>query len=810
MKSGEKIQHFLSVFAFAVTLIVMACASLSRADQVNLQEGTVAIAVDGIERGDVPALLNESDPTQFKVNADAVIKLISGPFIEGSIEKLRAVQKDGWLDAAAFASAGFHTRFELESLTLSITPDDGARTIMEIPLNRPASIESATELVVPPAGFSGYLNARASNTYNSGTKPTESRTINTQGVLSFDQFVAETVMERQSDREHAWRREETQLSYDDRVNSVRWILGDLALPPVGYSSAIPLGGLSVSRDYSMRPNFNATPVAQSTFTLNKPSRVDVYVSGQMVRSLNLNPGKYNVSDLPLVTGLNDIELVIVDNLGRVERIRFPFISTVDLLRPGISKFSHNVGYPSTPTGADFTYDKKKPTYSGFHQYGLTERLTLGAYGQSDPSLWMGGLQAAIASGLGLLSFEGAQSQGYRIGKDYNYRARLRGWPDSPRGLAAWTIGYEYRGRNFTSLGASVTNQLIAHDIDVSISPRLGRAWTLSVGGRYRYIRDNRGDEREALASLYRGLGSGWSCRIDVSRTAIGSHTFDNRLYAALLWSGSTGLTGQTSYDTRGQTNRVDALYSRNGLEASAAAQHADTGDAGGVRVQETAQIAQVGVNANGSRSSGTANSISSTEVFAGTALVFTPKAVTISAPVTNSFAIITKDPKLKDQNIEINRMGDASEVSLGYWRRAVLRDIQQYNEHRLVVDSASLRDNVQLTHESYLVSPGYRSGHTVEIKVKSLMTVSGRLLLNNSEKAIPLVAGDVVKNDGGTWQASELVFFTDENGRFLLEGLTPGTWRVVFHDSTLAPFEFVVKEESEGEINVGDIHVQRK
>jgi outer membrane usher protein len=324
------------------------------------------------------------------------------------------------------------------------------------------------------------------------------------------------------------------------------------------------------------------------------------------------------------------------------------------------------------------------------------------------------------------------------------------------------------------------------------------------------MRDNRGDAREALASLYRSLGSGWSCRFDISRTTIGSHTFDNRVYAALLWSGSTGVAGQASYDTSGHTNRMDAMYSRNGLEASAAAQRADAGDAGGIRVQETAQIAQIGVNANGSRLSGSTNSTSSTQVFAGTALVFTPKAVTISAPITNSFAIITKDPKLKDQNIEINRMGDLSEVSLGYWRRAVLRDIQQYNEHRLVVDSASLRDNVQLAHESFLVSPGYRSGHTVEIKVNSLMTVSGRLLLNDSAKAVGLVAGDVVKNDGGVWQTSGLVFFTDENGRFLVEGLTPGTWRVIFHDPAFAPFEFVVKDESEGEINVGDIHVIRK
>ncbi len=63
------------------------------------------------------------------------------------------------------------------------------------------------------------------------------------------------------------------------------------------------------------------------------------MNGRRVRTVTLEPGRYNLRDLPLASGTNNIQVRVTDDVGRVETIAFPFVFDTNLLIAGEQEFS---------------------------------------------------------------------------------------------------------------------------------------------------------------------------------------------------------------------------------------------------------------------------------------------------------------------------------------------------------------------------------------------------------------------------------------------------------------------------------------
>ncbi len=70
----------------------------------------------------------------------------------------------------------------------------------------------------------------------------------------------------------------------------------------------------------------------------------------MVRHIRLGPGNYNLTDLPLNPGAQNVKLVITDDTGAQQTLEFTDFSGMELLAPGISEWSFNAGIKSYDAG----------------------------------------------------------------------------------------------------------------------------------------------------------------------------------------------------------------------------------------------------------------------------------------------------------------------------------------------------------------------------------------------------------------------------------------------------------------------------
>ena len=177
-----------------------------------------------------------------------------------------------------------------------------------------------------------------------------------------------------------------------------------------YNSAIRLPG---SISFVRVANFRNIPDPKTGKPSNKPAEVllklDVYIDGQRVTTLRLPAGDFDLRDITQAPGLRNVQLVIRDSFGREQKISAPFYSTQVPLKTGLHEYSYNLGAVRQMYGVE-SNDCGPLAFAGFHRYGVTDSLTLGAHGEGKSGVYNAGATATVVLGTaGLLNVSGAAS-----------------------------------------------------------------------------------------------------------------------------------------------------------------------------------------------------------------------------------------------------------------------------------------------------------------------------------------------------------------------------------------------------------------
>ncbi len=146
----------------------------------------------------------------------------------------------------------------------------------------------------------------------------------------------EATFENGSSQDSDYYRQGTRLNYDFPSQGTRLVLGDMFNSGKSFQDGTDILGIGITRDFTLIPTRNVRPKANQSFTLQRTSNVDVVIDGIVVQRLTLGAGSYNLSDIPLAQGTNDVELVITDSSGQTERIQFSVATGNDLLNSGKS------------------------------------------------------------------------------------------------------------------------------------------------------------------------------------------------------------------------------------------------------------------------------------------------------------------------------------------------------------------------------------------------------------------------------------------------------------------------------------------
>ena len=258
---------------------------------------------------------------------------------------------------------GLDMRYNPNDLELQVEPKVDQKLPGDISFAPKAEEDSAS--LEKPAYASAWLNMSMVASYvsqsSSGSTGVEFPSFNFDGAARIGAFVLEGEgsfytgdakgFAQSYFQDYVFYRRGTRLVYDMPDDAIRIRAGDVTPDFSGFQTSTDLLGISATKSYQqLQPGKSIRPTGASSFRIDRPSTVDILIGDALVRRLRLGPGIYNLSDLPLQAGANDIKLVIEDDTGAKQTLEFTAFSGFELLAPGVSEWSAGAGVKSLDTG----------------------------------------------------------------------------------------------------------------------------------------------------------------------------------------------------------------------------------------------------------------------------------------------------------------------------------------------------------------------------------------------------------------------------------------------------------------------------
>jgi outer membrane usher protein len=792
--------------------LAAACPSLAQAQSspplFRLNRSGRALVVtapfkDGaLYLGDIQLSIDADD--RIAVANERLVELLGGLLREDALVAVRErAGGEFWIQLERIGDVGVTLRYDAQAIALvaEIAPAlRASRRIDVAPLGRWQAGGFA-----PPARFSAYLNARgAINHVEEGADEHVTSVLQLDGAARYRGAVIEAAGVSQIDTDQSiFQRQQTRLVFDDRARILRWTLGDLETGGRGLQAAPHAAGLSLMRSYgALAPEVVTRPTGRQSFSIERSSAVEIEVNGRIVRRLFLDPGAYDLRDFPFARGGNDIVVIIRDDTGQTQTLRFSAFSDQSQLARGLDEFAAFVGVaaPRRRDGPDYGQDWLA---SGYYRRGLTDTLTLGANLQLDAHASMGGVELLAATPLGVLGGHLAASKSELHGAGYaSILTFERLWRREDQNGGAVNLALETWSSNFGPIGVSSPTNPYRYRISADLSYMLHEDLTLSIGARYAASRASDQD-----VNSYRG-GLGWRVSDAASVTAELTHEQLGRAppETALRLSLQLRLDSRSSlraeHDTRQHLSRLS--YQRMSGDGHGAyslfadAEQSAAGEAFNASLNYYASHGEFGIDRLSSLDGG-AQSRTALR-FAGS-LAVADGAVSVGRPIEDSFAIVTGHPSLGGARIHIDPTPQGYAAHTGLFNTATQPHLNSYSERTITIDAPEAPAGLDLGAGAFRVFPPYRAGYRLEVGSDYAITLIGRLLDTEGEP-IALTAARAVELANPERAPVEL--FTNRRGRFGASGLRAGRWRIDVSSTPITAYVVDVPERV-GVVAVGDL-----
>ncbi|WP_445376255.1 fimbria/pilus outer membrane usher protein [Niveispirillum fermenti] len=791
------------------------------------QKTDLPVFFDGFEVGQVPAIV-ALDPAETLVDLTRLAELLRPLAQDAPIADLLAqAGPDGHAYPTRMARAGIQLAYDGGEQVVRVTIPAAARKQRDLSvLERGAAARAYT--VIPQADLSAQINMRAALDYlstpsglgDSGWGPLS---VVMEPAVNWKGWVVEAEVYYRENAMHTLSRGPVRLVRDFTQSGIRAQLGDLSVPVTGNQVGRAMAGLSVARNFSIRPYDLVQPGGAREFILENPSIVEVIVNGRPTRSFRLEAGPYNLNNFPGASGTNDVQIRITDAFGREQTIDFPFFFDSQLLAAGVQEFGYSLGVPSQVVDDRYRYAESDPVFTGYHRIGVTDNLTMALGAQVDRTEAALTAEALLATGLGTFGLEpaaylrrrdwepdetaAARKQGY--GGTLRYRSYTNG--TSILDHQSITAQVSWYDANYRSFGSTFVNDTRL-DASMRISQALFEDLTASLGGRYRQTRtDNQEDSYNVDLSLRRRLFDTGTVDLTFSH---GRDSFGGKETGLYLTTRFTFDKGRQSaglnLDTISRQQRLDwrfqSLYTVDALSGGMELLNGPgsvgdrvQGNVSYTHQQFEAQARHDLVRRGLNDIKGLENR---TQLTAATALVFADGYYGVTRPVTNSFAIIAPHPRLAGMDIGVDPIDDRYAAETDWLGGPIVPNITAYLVRPILLDVPDAPANYDLGEDRPAVQPGYRSGTVVPIGTNAVVSLTGTLTGPDGMPAA-LLSGVLIPQ--GIDGAREIAFFTNRSGLFRIDSVRPGDWLLSIHGSDSPPTPIHVAADAEGEIRLGPL-----
>ena len=372
------------------------------------------------------------------------------------------------------------------------------------------------------------------------------------------------------------------------------VVGDTVGVGGGWSRPARYGGIRWGRDFGMRPGFVTLPQLTLNGEAALPSTVEVLVNNARRLSQPMPPGPFELSNVPIVTGAGEINLVVRDLLGRETVVRQSYYASPRLLAPGLTDFSFEAGWLRTGYGESSAYGK------GFGaatwRQGLSNRLSGEARLELQAERRAAGLELAGLLGdwaVGRMALAASSSSTQGVA-EHGQLLQLGIERSTPGGGGA--LQYEHASQGFAPFGEGIGPVAVAQRARTRWLASLGGALWGPVSGGMSYVQQTRWDG-DRVQSL------GLSASLPLWQRASLSLSLSKRLDGDRAWRASLSIS--LPLDNGISTSaRVETASGSQATAAVSAARNPPAGPGLGWRVEgstQESQLARGGVQYNTSQ-----------------------------------------------------------------------------------------------------------------------------------------------------------------------------------------------------------------
>jgi outer membrane usher protein len=778
------------------------------------QKLDLPLIIGGEPVAQIPAVIAQ-DEAATKFLAEPLLGELQRHVVPEILTKLADTKdSDGYVSIGALRAAGLGAKLDPATLSLVLDIPLDLRALQSIDLAHRAAAFATPPIA--PATLSSYLNVRGGVDYvhessAAGAAGLQPVNLGFESATNLLGFVLQGDLSYIGSSRTPWQRGDVSLVHDEPDDAVRYQVGDLAYPVTAFQAFEPLGGITIARNFTLQPYRIVQPGGEQNFVLTSPSRVQVQVNGQTTQILQLPAGRYNLQNFAFTQGANNVQLNITDAVGRTATIASPFFFSSTLLQAGLQDFSYSLGAPSTQVDGDRNYAVGHPAASAFHRIGVTDRLTLGGNFQGDGQHQMAGAEAGTATPFGNFTLNFAQSRISHIGSgsaaqlQYTYfnASTIR---DSNRAV---TASATYHSIHFAPLGVVLPQNPDKLDLTLGYTQALPFRLTGSLAGTYSFQRGGH-DANSVDLSLRRVLTRYASIGADLSRTtdALG-HTDYRGLFSLTFQFTRSRQFVNTSYDTRQHTGQIAWSYiPPSDVGHPSASLNFSEGDQqrtiNGALGYNTSRL-ETNLIHDESEALGTQSGAGTdrrTTFNFGTALLFADAHVAIGRPVGDSFVLVVPRSNLSDLTVDVNPIGNQLkdfEARTDFLGPAAITGVIAYQDSAMRVVVPDLPVGYSLGPDTFHIKPTFHSGTVLEVGSDAVVLLDGRLVDKEGEP-LALIAGFAVGEDG-----KKLEFFTNRTGRFRIEGMKPGTYKLSFPSLPDTELAITIPAGTKGIYRIGTI-----
>ena len=705
---------------------------------------------------------------------------------------LYLVQADleGWglkLPGSPHLSAHGEKWFALEALGIRYTLDAAQ---LSLEMTAPPGLFSGNAMNAPgrvaldptPAPPGAFFNYDLSSSHSEGTT-------STSGLMElgiFNSFGSGTfsALGRHGDLNDASRfvRLDTAWRHDHHQSSRTLVVGDTLSRGTGFSGGVRFGGLQWGNNFDLRPELVTMPLLSMAGEATLPSTIEVYVNDALRLRQSVDPGPFDIDQIPVVTGPGQATLVVTDILGRQQIISRDFYASQRLLQPGLHDWNWELGAIRQNYGLE-DFDYGRAFVAATHRYGLSSQLTAEAHAHLAET--HGNLGAGLnwlTPGGGLLNVAGAFSQG----DDADGWLAILGFQRQGQRFSGGLEG-QFASERFTRLGMHQGRPLPERQLRASVSARTSPRGNLSLAYTGQAFHDR--SELEFVTLRY-SQRLGWAAFVNLS-AAHYLDSGDNVLTASLsLPLGQTGARAGLSTSWRTDSQHADLNITRSlptgtGLGYNLQVRAGD----GDFQRGSLAYQNDFGTwRAEGSQRDGSL----STRAQASGGIAWLGGELFASRRIRDSFAVVQvpgfEGVRVFAENQEIGRTN-----ARGY---ALVPNLRPYQRNRLRIEQADLPLGARIDGLDTEVAPYWRSGVLVAFPVERTRDAFFRILMDNGE---PLPAGAIVYDENGeAWPVGH-------RGEAFIAGLADTNLLQARHNGHRCSFELLVPDSDEPLPDLGQV-----